>query len=44
MSQRGLHEEAIEDYDELMRLDPDARRAAVELRSGSFGLGRFDGV
>ena len=33
MGQRGLHEEAIEDYDELMRLDPDARCAAVGLRS-----------
>ena len=39
-----MHEEAIEDYDELMHLDPDARCAAVELRSGNIGLGRFDGV
>ena len=43
MGQRGLHEEAIEDYDELMRLDPDVRRAAVELRSGNLGLDLFDG-
>ena len=43
MRQRGLHEEAFDDYDELMRLDPDARCVAVELRSGNLGLDRFDG-
>ena len=42
MRQRGLHKEAIEDYGELMRLDPDARRAALGLRSGELGLDRFD--
>ena len=42
MRQCGLYEEAIEDYDELIRLDPDARCAAVELRSGILGLDRFD--
>lgn len=42
MRQRGLHEEAIEDYDELMRLDPDKRCAALGRRSEEVGLDRFD--
>ena len=42
MGQHGLHEEAIEDYDELMRLDPDARCAAVGLRSEEVWFDHFD--
>ena len=42
MRQRGLHEEAIEDYDELMRLDTEARCAAVLLRSEKVGLDRLN--
>ena len=37
-----MHREAIEDYDHLIRPDPDTRCAAVVLRPEEVGLDRFD--
>ena len=42
MKQHGLQEKAIEDDDELMRLDPDVRCATVGLRSEKAWLDRFE--
>ena len=42
MAGQGLHEEAVEDSDELMRLDLGAGCAGAGLRSKKGGLDRFD--